>query len=413
MRWALSFLCSVIVLARHASAADAPETPPDFRYSIRSATQGPVYPYQAVRVALALQYLGRNRWSPEIEAVPSGRLAITDSDGKTVFDSNSYTHVVGDGRGLFNGHSVGGAPRFSTKLELRRDEAAISSFATGFIRKSPPEGGDFQNTVLFAAPGKYVIRLYEKNVLDDFATIEIAAWDPADAHVGKQIAGDAELAEAMLSPILDVRDEMRPKLEEIVRARPKSTYANYARLAIARSYLYGDGFSKGAIPLSKRDEALAGEKEMVMHRLTRSIAEGSLQQRWFNQWSNFPRRRATTLPLLEQAYQALRADDQKTLANCVERLCAFDMPDEARRRAAQVWLDEITDPNFPYYPTAIAISFLNARIIDPIKSKAMETIMRDTAPGSWDSLCLIRLLRPRTDPRSVLVVKLPDDDFPL
>jgi hypothetical protein len=337
----------------------------------------------------------------------SARLSVVDEEERTVFEGNPCHHAFGSQIDLVDYTITVG--EYKSAFQLQPQEEAVWSFATGFVKSESYDGKAPKDTVLFSRPGKYRVRVRAKditNVVDVEGTVEIAPFDPQDTHFINILRDDSELREAMLSPIHDVRDDLRPTLEAIVKSRPKSSYANYARLAIARSYLYGDGTNDYSAPVERRNEAFAFVKRLVMQRLEKSIETGKLWPPEFVQWSTFPRRQATTLPLLRTAYDGMRTDNQEAVEKSVNKICEIGMPDEARRRAAQAWLDEITDTNFPYYPAAVAISIKNARSIDPLKSKAMETVLRDTAPGSSDSLMLTRLMRPKSDPRCLLVVKV-------
>lgn len=85
---------------------------------------------------------------------------------------------------------------------------------------------------LFPEAGTYSFRLY----YDD--ELQIVVREPVgdDKLIVDQLRADPDLAAAMMSPIGRPPDEMLRSLERLVKLYPESTYADYARFALARHY---------------------------------------------------------------------------------------------------------------------------------------------------------------------------------
>jgi hypothetical protein len=95
---------------------------------------------------------------------------------------------------------------------------------------------------VFTTPGIYAIQFdfafdLQRHA-DLYRTVQIRVVEPQradDIAVWRQLAAQPALAEAMLSPIHPGPAALVPKLRELVDRHPRSSYAPYARFALARS----------------------------------------------------------------------------------------------------------------------------------------------------------------------------------
>ena len=94
-----------------------------------------------------------------------------------------------------------------------------------------------EGAVLFPEAGTYSFKLY----YDDELRIVVREPEGDDKVILDQLRGNPELATKMMSPVTTPPEEMLRSLERIVMLYPESSYADYARYALARHYAHAPG----------------------------------------------------------------------------------------------------------------------------------------------------------------------------
>jgi hypothetical protein len=72
--------------------------------------------------------------------------------------------------------------------------------------------------------------------------VEVKEPQGDDKKVWELLQKDEQLAGALMCPVDAPSDDVRPKLIQLLKDYPKSSYAPYARFALARHYFNGTGF---------------------------------------------------------------------------------------------------------------------------------------------------------------------------
>lgn len=117
--------------------------------------------------------------------------------------------------------------------------AAEWSFERGSFRDGRPlfpRAGTYELRHSYTVPRENEFRVLEANVL-----VRIAEPMGSDHTIYESLRKDAKLAEAMMSPVHASDLETTTKLRELVERFPTSSYADYARFALARSQVGGFG----------------------------------------------------------------------------------------------------------------------------------------------------------------------------
>jgi hypothetical protein len=95
---------------------------------------------------------------------------------------------------------------------------------------------------LFPRPGRYTVRYDYNDQLSATLTVEVPEPEGDDKAVYGLLQRDNVLASAMMSPVDAPGQEVVGKLRDLLGLYPKSSYADYARFALARYHRYGGDF---------------------------------------------------------------------------------------------------------------------------------------------------------------------------
>jgi hypothetical protein len=223
-------------------------------------------PYQAIRLRLTLQNVGKKRLGP-IGSVDPVAGAEVKGPGEwsyrgvwnsvLLFDSE-HPNVVTKTQ-----HLNHRAPLF---LEPGEQSSASFAIAAGWIGRA---GKLDLDKPLFPKPGRYSLKGFYgidgKRELRIEATREVEIKEPQgdDKKILEMLEKDEELAAALLCPVNGPPAAVRPKLIQIIKDYSKSSYAPYAHFALARLEFGGIGFQPAPFALPKR---VADELEPILFR---------------------------------------------------------------------------------------------------------------------------------------------------
>lgn len=217
----------------------------------------PLLPFQAVRLRATLRNDGKKRIGPLEVIYP-------------------WTHVNGPGDAAY------------TELEMLPDKAnaaLMPSAVSVMIQKAPVHLDPGEELSVsyslaaklsepkrpavpaFAEPGVYTLKwVCQVGGESHEQTIEVVVREPDDKDkvLVQWLTKDRALAMCLLDFVNAPGDSQMAKLKDIAYRFPNSTYATYARFALARGYQAGKGFS----PFSRRvaDAMAADQLDKVVER---------------------------------------------------------------------------------------------------------------------------------------------------
>jgi len=200
-------------------------------------------PFQALRVRLGLKNTSKNKLGP-LWALDESFGAMIKTPGSESFRA---AHDYHQRHSIFVGSGTTPRQRTNsyTELELRPNDETLVSFAFG------ADWGDDRKTSrpLFDQPGEYQVKCYSSVVqtpwLEKVIKVQVQEPKGADRVVHDMLAADNALACALMSPQLIPAKDLIDKLTQIVEKHGKSSYADYARFALARAYFGGNEVNKG------------------------------------------------------------------------------------------------------------------------------------------------------------------------
>lgn len=227
-------------------------------------------PNQAVRVRLTLTNHGTEAVGPlpalRQSIVVAGVLA-EEGGGKSYYVPRAA--VVAPGR--TSAASVDEGP---LTLEPGGSSTVAFAFAAEWgrdVRPFFPAAGKYRVRLEYAAPGR--------SVQADPLEVEVLAPGGADAEAAAQLNDDPALRRAMMAPSEIPSASLRRSLERIERLDlGRTTYADYARLALARMDL-SERTSQGTDSAVAYLEAIRPERfaygAQALVLLTQALAEGN------------------------------------------------------------------------------------------------------------------------------------------
>ncbi|MCI0457018.1 MAG: hypothetical protein L0Z62_08570 [Gemmataceae bacterium] len=102
---------------------------------------------------------------------------------------------------------------------------------------------------IFREPGVYHIKLpylvdlKRETYVETEITIKVRTPEGDDRHVYEILKRDPALAAALLSAVSVPKKELLPKIEDLIKRFPRSSYEGLARFAKARFHLQSNGFA--------------------------------------------------------------------------------------------------------------------------------------------------------------------------
>jgi len=237
---------------------------------------------------------------------------------------------------------------------------------------------------LFPEPGGYFISWtgvndYGRNVL-----VSVRAPEGADAAIYRLLQQDALLAQAIIAPMNIPDSQTAAQLEAIVRQSPNSTYADYARFALARARLRGWGLValRHALTWSLKQEAEYLLEYLSNPRITKQFVFHKVV-------SELCRRdplRGQELRIAEEL-EAARTGTDDDRRKAAERWAPFFYVSAEDRAAALAWLRQITRPGFAFRPHTLVIESRLIRIEQMLAQRKADTGPNWSPKRQWELFC--------------------------
>jgi len=194
-------------------------------------------PFQAIRLRVRLSNTGEKDVGP-LYPVDSNLGVLLKGPGQEEFRPIADTHQSSVNPG-FSGTTARGQMNDSMRLILHPGfETSVSfSFAADWGR-----GRDAVKPII-GVPGSYVVKCYYSGVkrpyLEQVGQIKVLEPSGADKTVFEMLSLNKSLAAALMSPRLVPEKELVEELSRIVERHSESSYAAYAKFALARALLFG------------------------------------------------------------------------------------------------------------------------------------------------------------------------------
>jgi hypothetical protein len=272
-------------------------------------------PYQAVRLRICLRNISTKRLGPIIALEELGFPMVKGPDDA---DYPWRKKTV-----LIRHPMIGGSTTVSmmaARMKLYLDPGEQTSIAFAMAADWKRRQGDtieWTGSPLFTKPGRYTLtfRYMSKDIS---TTLHLQVHEPqgADKAVADLLKDDAELADALMSPVSFVPESVFPKLQDLLKRYPKTSYTEYARFALARAYR-----SVSAIPSERVKVAMeADELDKIRPENYQQVAQRTTPNRFPyivfvqirkgeqgpNSWPFLDKHYTDALEWLEEYYQLNR-----------------------------------------------------------------------------------------------------------
>lgn len=347
----------------------------------------PPYPYQAVRLRWRVENQGRfsleprvwsDRWFEDLKALV----------GSSAGAGSQYRLVVfrdGAGRGqsearpweLNNGAGLPLAPGES--LATTAALAARWTNNAGLLQIASPV---FPRPGMYHADARYLLDPPSQTHLTLSAQIDVRQPRGREALACETVERDVPLRDALLSPIGQPPLDVVPKLRDFLAEYGDTSYANYARFALARHHLGGSGdqLRRNEHQLTALLATLRGAR---LDARSREDAEDSL-----NQWAREVGRRSALSKVVGAVRRAWNDSDEEFERSLgeVARLSRISKPD---RDAAVSLLEEmrtLADSDFAYLPNALVALKVATEPDDRPRSERIAELLRKDYADSVEAL---------------------------
>lgn len=212
-------------------------------WDLRGQQIGPrPLPFQAARIRVTLRNIGDQVEGP-LSSFPAARIKFF---GRKQHDYHMLhaSPVLFDG---FHGLDVSSRDRKNPQL-FNPDDEISTSVALAPIQFENNYGVKVR---LFNEPGRYYFmegwgdpaRRDDYEIFSQPIVVNVAEPKDDDLKIFLRLRRQDDVVDAILSPVGRVEEDLVSKLEAIVKEYPKSSYADYARFALARNLASGIGGS--------------------------------------------------------------------------------------------------------------------------------------------------------------------------
>jgi len=227
----------------------------------------------------------------------------------------------------------------------------VSGTSAGAAEWRDPGGGrSWRGEPLFPAPGTYVFGwtfTREIRPKEMQHTLEVTVSEPEgdDKEAFDIVAKDPYLASTMMSASRAADLETTEALESLLKQYPKSSYADYARFALARARVKGLG--------DRLNSTQEGVSKSIRDYLSRSDwSDETLESQLLVGLPCLPRERIKAM--VKKAMAARDAPEERREA-AIAQLAAVHAVSQADHDAAVKLLGDIKNKDFPYRPNALVL----------------------------------------------------------
>ena len=270
---ALLFLL-VITLLTNSAGAQTEEFGRSLKVEYRQTSSHPL-PFQAVRLQTVWRNVGKKTLNIKILPDRAFQIAyVTPAEGLVksrprgsliIWPRNNTSHTHLDYKNTITS-------------PFRPGEELSASFAIAAYWKSFEYLHSF-----FPKEGRYVSRVKVYDYKSPPILIQIYEPKGNDYEIYRMLLEDKKLAGAMLCPSAVPHPDTIPKIKEIIRRFPKSSYTDYAHYALGRRIFKGDldttSHPLKKLPYKQRMEAIAHLKKINFKRFAYApLALGMLRK---------------------------------------------------------------------------------------------------------------------------------------
>ncbi len=355
-----------------------------------------VLPFQAVRLRIAL----RNENSPPVRGLRPIEGTVHGWMWLKPPASERFDRIHEGFRSIRNENPVIDAKvsNRDTYIELTDQEESSVSFALSAEWKND-EFGRVKRQVSFPEAGKYLLHVFypiqypfeELNVypaqfepakyLVAQTTVTVKSPCGDDKIIFDMLTENSDLAFSLLSTIGEPDPDVIPQLREIVERFPESTYADYARFALARKELRGTGyymFVNGADDYT-RDRLIKNiftlfDSELTDEQLWRELDGNALY---------FGRLKGEKAEMFREAL-TVRAQPAAVRNEAITKLVGLTYVSTRERIAAVRWLDEIKSKDFAYRPNILIMKRIALLHTERAKKREIDTELEHDYSDSVD-----------------------------
>jgi hypothetical protein len=270
--------------------------------------------------------------------------------------------------------SVGPRKPWGQTLELQPGESvAVAEASAGEWHRSRDQ--PLRPNPLFPVPGKYVITQFLRLRPPFNVEIVIPVTSPQgdDKLIAEELANDPFLAIAVMSPVHVPDPDAAEGLTRILQRYPSSSYADYARFALARARVKGVGSMMVELGLDRTREQMI---DVLISSAANSIGDDHQAAKDLQGWY-FPgcAFRGKVADLIGQLV-AVRHGPEAALREAAERLMPHVYVSEEDRAAAVQLLTQITNPDFAYRPNALILESIIHRVDKLLRLKETDQHFR-------------------------------------
>jgi hypothetical protein len=205
------------------------------------------------------------------------------------------------------------------------------------------------------------------------------------------LASQTPLASTLLSPFSFPGPSLRKRLSKVIEDDKNGSFADYARFALARSYLHGAGRRLNEQTLTDGQMRFQGTK-----RGYREEMRSRLQWDLTRPFEDLAQRRgilargvlADSEPIegwADELDDLLHAEGARR-APPEERFVSLLIVTDEDRAAALHYLEQIVSHEFPYYPNALALRLLALPADADATRKEIKRILRSEFPDAVETL---------------------------
>lgn len=234
--FAILAACSVAEWARGDYVAVNPK---DIEMKVELVGEPPL-PFQPVRLRVSIRNVSKNRLGPRLGPVDDCRDALIRGPR----DDRYEPAQAGLSFSATTTTSACYTMNRRAPLYLEPGEQTSVSFALGRRRVEVGTGVVPQprDISLFPEPGEYWLKCSYCKDIEKQLEVRVREPQGADRAIYEVLRKNPQLAAALLEGVRPPEEALVPKLEAIVELFPESSYAGYARFALARFHLKGNGF---------------------------------------------------------------------------------------------------------------------------------------------------------------------------
>ena len=360
--------------------------PEDLRLEVAESIQP--LPFQTVRLRAMLRNTSGEDLGPVCPIEEASVLTLTGGPGRRPYprlQPRLYVRdIVGD---AIVGLNVS-RKAFTVPINLADKESIQTSKTLALVSNEDEQYMRFPpDHSLFVDGGEYTVTIsygrHDEPKRTARITIHVREPRGDDAKICEQLSADEKLAVVMASPVHMPDEDQLPLLIELVERFPNSSYADYARFAIARWHMMGVGWVMENREGGRKDVLKALRDVRQFRYLPREKQfEGIVRN--FSFYHVHGRDKLLTAIV----NRILDAGDHDLPARrkAILELVDFYTVSPEERAAAVAEMELITNPDFPYRPNVLIAMRAALGDTDPQRTAEIEEELNERFPDAIEWL---------------------------